>query len=56
MIARMPDTQRCPSCGSSNLASVQTTATDCKLLECESCGRAYAVKVAPDGSLRLVAV
>jgi hypothetical protein len=40
----------------SKLASLETTALDSELLECQSCGRAYEVKHQPDGSVRLVAV
>jgi len=47
---------RCPSCNSLRLASVQTTALDSELLECQDCGRAYEVKYQPDGKARLVSV
>jgi len=52
----MPVDQRCPACGSTKLASVQNSAIDSELLECESCGRAYEVKFGPDGKPKLVAV
>jgi len=52
----MTDDQRCPACGSMKLVSVQTSAIDSELLECESCRRAYEVKFGPDGSVKLVAV
>ena len=54
----MPESKalRCPSCNSEKLASVQSTAFDSELLECQDCGRAYEVKYGPDGQARLVSV
>jgi transcription elongation factor Elf1 len=50
------DTYRCPCCDSQDLTSVQNTAMDSELLECQNCLRAYEVKYGPDGKVRLVAV
>jgi uncharacterized protein YbaR (Trm112 family) len=47
---------RCPSCDSQNFASVQSSAIDSELLECQDCKRAYEVKYEPDGTARLVSV
>jgi transcription elongation factor Elf1 len=47
---------RCPSCGSEDLASIQSTALDSELLECQACKLSYEVKYGPDGKARLVAV
>ena len=53
---RKPEPARCPSCGSTNFTTVESSLIDRELLECESCLRAYEVKHDPDGSERLVAV
>ena len=47
---------RCPNCDSQNFVSVQSTAIDSELLECQECKRAYEVKYQPDGTARLVSV
>jgi len=47
---------RCPNCDSQNFTSVQSTAVDSELLECQGCKRAYEVKYEPDGTERLVSV
>jgi len=55
----MPATGRASenaSCGSQDLASMQSTAIDSELLECQDCKRAYEVKYQPDGTARLVSV
>lgn len=56
MMARMHEDQHCPSCGSTDLASIETAAMDSELLQCQNCRRAYEVKFSPDGSVKLVAV
>jgi hypothetical protein len=50
------DEYLCPNCASMNLVSVQTTAIDDELLECQSCKRLFAVKHKADGSAWLMAV
>jgi hypothetical protein len=45
---------RCPNCDSDRPVSVQSTAIDSELLECEDCKRAYEVKYEQDGTVRLV--
>jgi uncharacterized protein YbaR (Trm112 family) len=53
----MADSQmRCPNCDSPRLQSLQSTATDSEILECEDCKRAYEVKYQSDGTARLVSV
>ena len=47
---------RCPSCNSRSFDSVQSTAVDSEILECEDCKRVYEVKYQPDGTARLVSV
>jgi len=46
----------CPACNASDFASIQSTALDSELLECQRCKRAYEVKYAPDGTAKLVSV
>jgi hypothetical protein len=45
-----------PSCDSKNFISVESTAIDSELLECQDCKQAYEVKYQPDGTARLVSV
>jgi hypothetical protein len=52
----IPDNRRCPACDSTKLASVQNTALESELLECQDCLQANEVKFGPDGGVRLVAV
>jgi len=49
-------TWRCPKCDSTDLASIQSSAIDSELLECQDCKGAYEVKYQPDGTARLVSV
>jgi hypothetical protein len=53
---RQPGGYICPACSSSDFSSVESTAIDRELLECQRCKRAYEVKYSPDGTVKLVAV
>jgi uncharacterized protein YbaR (Trm112 family) len=46
----------CPTCNSSDFASIESPAIDSELLECQLCKRAYEVKYGVDGQAKLVSV